>query len=129
MLGLFKKSTSKNSHYLLQTNLDGSLYPISKELNTIDFNVHGTLNYRLKNAQFFISSLGIKTIYPYQNKEARGIEILLNGELGYNWSINNWLGITTKYTYSKKQSKDKINFAYDQSIVSIDFNIFNGDFL
>lgn len=66
------------------------------------------------------AGLGLTTIDPVNNREARGRELLINPNVRLSRAIGRrWRG-SLKYDYSNYQSKDKTNFAFKKSVYALE---------
>lgn len=123
----FFKATSTRSNYLLKYMFSGSFYPNTNTLNTIDGQISGDFNYLVNKNQFFMFGLNYKVINPYKNSDSRGLEQLIDLKIGWSYYLSNTQSITLNANYQNKSSKDETNFAYEQNLISLNYN-FNGEF-
>ena len=123
----FFKATSKKSNYLLMFQGAGSFYPSNNLLNSIDALISGDFNYLINKNQFFIMGIDYKIIHPYKNSDARGKEHLFDLSTGWSYFFTNTQSLSFNFSYQKKLSQDETNFAYEQNLISMNYN-FNGEF-
>ena len=123
----FFKATSRKSNYLLKFSLAGSFYPNTNALNTIEANTIGNFNYLVGSNQFFKLGFSYKMINPFKNIDARGLEHLLDLNSGYTFYLSNTQSLSFDVGYQRKTSKDESTFAYEQNLISVNYNYY-GEF-
>ena len=66
------------------------------------------------------AGLGLTTIDPVNDREARGRELLINPNVRLSRAIGRRWRSSLKYDYQNYQSKDKTNFAFKKSVYALE---------
>ena len=68
-----------------------------------------------------MSGINLRGILPYKNRDQRGIEQMVSGNLGWQFYLGKFHSLGMAVNYQSKKSKDETNFSFNQTLASVNY--------